>query len=544
MGSIAKKLNVKERDGEWIEIARSAWDIPKLTSFFGRSYCWAYVCTAKTGEEAPVVCNHAWETGHENGGDIQSVSEDKREYVRTNSKLFRPDWYPTACSELDELGKRIAMLDLVSKHGDTTANPTSDSRTLLANTEAHDLTVDTGPQTTVVAPRVLSSPANSQEEATSVTQPPTPAPLTREDTSSEATGPPVAHSSKRLKLASLASLFLIEMWAGVASLSSAMAELGAPLGAFCEARPLLNSLLSLVHPTSLLASQSEKGEWDIPKATIVWVFGGASCTSLSTADKPLAGKVEDSRCGGPTQRARVFLVWEKAAVTAQLPQWRDSVPAIPTTQQQSVASDLLPAGALPESVWLHGSRVQFDHDTPIKLHKATKAGYVYLLRKPKLDSLAVGDLVAQRKISKGMDKWRVMTLQGEMVELRQANRKHPDFAMVSRSQLIYTIAHKTPLYHPDGIGAGLRRWGKPPLRSGLPEECWRLQGLNLSKLEELQQLRATLEEVASAAGNAITRAMAAQVTTAPAPRYAQHASLILQHRATPYLLPMEAVPSS
>ena len=93
VGSMAKKLNVKERDGEWIEIARSAWDIPKLTSFFGRCYCWAYVCTAKSGEDAHVVCNHAGEAGHEIGGDMHSVSEDKREYIRTNSKLFRPEWY-------------------------------------------------------------------------------------------------------------------------------------------------------------------------------------------------------------------------------------------------------------------------------------------------------------------------------------------------------------------------------------------------------------------------------------------------------------------
>ena len=98
----------------------------------------------------------------------------------------------------------------------------------------------------------------------------------------------MAGSSKRRKLASLASLFLIELWAGVALLSSAMAGLGAPLGAFYEANPLLNSLLSLAHPTLLLASQSEKREWklwDIPKATIAWVFGGPSCTSLSTAGK-------------------------------------------------------------------------------------------------------------------------------------------------------------------------------------------------------------------------------------------------------------------
>ena len=69
--------------------------------------------------------------------------------------------------------------------------------------------------------------------------------------------------SKRRKFASLASLFLIELWAGVASLSSVMAELGAPLGAFCESNSLRNLLLSLSHPTSLLASQSEKGEWKL-----------------------------------------------------------------------------------------------------------------------------------------------------------------------------------------------------------------------------------------------------------------------------------------
>ena len=93
VGSMSKKLNVKERDGEWLEIARSAWDVPKLTAYFGRSYCWAYVCTAKPGSEAHMVCNHAGEPGHEVGGDMHSASEDKRQYVRTNSKLFRPEWY-------------------------------------------------------------------------------------------------------------------------------------------------------------------------------------------------------------------------------------------------------------------------------------------------------------------------------------------------------------------------------------------------------------------------------------------------------------------
>ena len=109
---------------------------------------------------------------------------------------------------------------------------------------------------------------------------------------------PPAAEHKRLKLSSLASLFLIELWAGVASLSTAMSKLGAPLRAFCEADTLLHSLLTLTHPTLLSASQSEKGKWklwDIPKSSVVWVFGGPSCTSLSTAGKQLAGRDPTSR---------------------------------------------------------------------------------------------------------------------------------------------------------------------------------------------------------------------------------------------------------
>ena len=93
-------------------------------------------------------------------------------------------------------------------------------------------------------------------------------------------------------------------------------------------------------------------------------------------------KLEDSKCGGFTQRARVFLVWEKAAANAQLSLWQGPVPAIPVTLQQKIASVLLPVDALPASVWLHSSRVQFDPETPIKRHKATKVGY--MLRKPHL----------------------------------------------------------------------------------------------------------------------------------------------------------------
>ena len=71
------------------------------------------------------------------------------------------------------------MLDLVTKHGDTTTNLIS-APTLLTNSVAHDLTVDTGLQPMVVAPRALPLPANSQEVATSVPQSSTPAPLAQE----------------------------------------------------------------------------------------------------------------------------------------------------------------------------------------------------------------------------------------------------------------------------------------------------------------------------------------------------------------------------
>ena len=59
----------------------------------------------------------------------------------------------------------------------------------------------------------------------------------------------------------------------------------------------------------------------------------------------------------------------------------------------------------------------------------------------------------------GINKLRVIALRGGKVELRRADRKHPDFALVKPSVIHYTITDKIPLYHPEGIGVGLRRWG-------------------------------------------------------------------------------------
>ena len=96
----------------------------------------------------------------------------------------------------------------------------------------------------------------------------------------------------------IATLCLIKLWSGVASLSTALCAQGASLHAYCESNPLLNTLLSRAHPEAQSASQSEKGEWklwSLPKSAVVWVPGGPSCTSLSTAGKQLAGDDLTSR---------------------------------------------------------------------------------------------------------------------------------------------------------------------------------------------------------------------------------------------------------
>jgi site-specific DNA-cytosine methylase len=417
----------------------------------------------------------------------------------------------------------------------------------------------------------------------------------------------------------IATLCLIELWSGVASLSTALCAQGASLHAYCESNPLLNTLLSQAHPGAQSASLSEKGEWkfwSLPKSAVVWVLGGPSCTSLSTAGKQLAGddptsrylfdhifmaaafgaslillenvlylvegdsvhglytqllqqaaalgyvlvqqwKVEDAKVGGSTQRARLFLIWEKKSIHEKLPQWHSTV-CDPVGQLPApISASLLPVHLLPPSVWLQGVAV-FDPDITIRSHQATKVGFIKL--KGALESLKVGDLVGRKTTTKGVNRWRVMSLRGSQVELRRADRKQPDFALVARSELQYTLTEKIPLYHPDGIGVGLRRWGEPPLKSAFaiiqltsvgwkprilqPEECWALQGLSNTQLLQLQQLGATPEEVAAAAGNAITGAMAEAVTAALLPRFAQHYTVITTSRAVAYQVPINAQPTS
>ena len=80
------------------------------------------------------------------------------------------------------------MIDLVSDHGDYVTNPTAEQTPRL-DTAAPNFTVDTGLQSAAVASRALPLPDNSQEATISMTQPPTAAPLTREDTQGSATDP-------------------------------------------------------------------------------------------------------------------------------------------------------------------------------------------------------------------------------------------------------------------------------------------------------------------------------------------------------------------
>ena len=433
---------------------------------------------------------------------------------------------------------------------------------------------------------------------------------------------PIKHRppSRTLKQVALATLCLIELWSGVASLSSSLCSLGASLHAYCESNPLLNLLLSQAHPEALSASESEKEEWrlwDIPKSAVVWVFGGPSCTSLSAAGKQLAGKdptsrylfdhltiaaacgaslillenvlfllegdaqhglysqllqqaaalgyilvqqwkIVDSSVGGSTQRARLFLIWEKQSVHNKLPPWGDTVSDPLPGLAKPISASLWPESQLPDTVWLTGGEAHFDPDTPIKPHAATKVGFCK--RKGSLQSLQIGDLIALRKTTKGLNRWRIITIQGSRIELRRADRRQPTFSMVTRQQIHYTITDKIPLYHPDGIGVGLRRWGEPPLKSAfaiiqhtpqgwlprtlLPEECWAIQGLDPDRLQHLKALHASPEEIAAAAGNAITGAMAAAVTAALLPRFAQHSEVISASKALKYQFPRGVTPSA
>ena len=120
-------------------------------------------------------------------------------------------------------------------------------------------------------------------------------------------------------------------------------------------------------------------------------------------------KVEDSQVGGSTQRTRLFLIWAKKSIHDKLSQWNSTV-CDPVGQLPApISSSLLPVHQLSQSVWLQGEAV-FDLDTSIRSHQATRVGFIKL--KGALESLKVGDLVGRKTTTKGVNRWRVMSLQG------------------------------------------------------------------------------------------------------------------------------------
>ena len=152
-------------------------------------------------------------------------------------------------------------------------------------------------------PPLPDPPSVDLPSSTSVFAPPTATSVVSQPPSATAVVAPPAPTKRRAQLARLPSavlvcLVLVELWAGVASLSTSFMDAGHSLFAFCEANPLLHSLLSLIHPDSLTSLKSELGEWKdwiMPTDGVVWLIGGPSCNSLSTAGKQLAQNDPNSR---------------------------------------------------------------------------------------------------------------------------------------------------------------------------------------------------------------------------------------------------------
>ena len=129
----------------------------------------------------------------------------------------------------------------------------------------------------------------------------------------------------------------------------------------------------------------------------------------------------------------------------------------PTLSASKIAEALLPLEHLPETVWLDG-KANFNPSVPIKLHRATKVGFI--LRKPTLADVSVGTLVARKTLTRGKNTWRVMAFHQGKIKLRRADRRQPDFAMVSQAELAYTIGDQIPLYHPEGDFFGRHAVGR------------------------------------------------------------------------------------
>ena len=214
---------------------------------------------------------------------------------------------------------------------------------------------------------------------------------------------PVLSPKERAQLAdaSLGPVCVIELWAGIGSLSSSCSRLGWNVVALCEKEDLLLRVLARLHPDAQLAGSFESAQWklwDIPAEALVIVVGGPSCVSLSKAGKqgfasdPSSKHISntlrvaaffkasfvvienvpelleldsihglrsaalaeaasfgllsvghqllrDSEVGGFTQRRRFFDFFESTSVSARLPPWQPL--SLPTSLPADLPSILL-----------------------------------------------------------------------------------------------------------------------------------------------------------------------------------------------------------
>ena len=316
---------------------------------------------------------------------------------------------------------------------------------------------------------------------------------------------------------------LIELWAGIATLSVAFAAAGISPSAFLEANPILLTRLKRLHPHAQFAGYVEDNEWQqwtFPADAHIGVVGGPSCISLSSAGKQRAGNDPSSRylflhlqiaahfsaafillenvcylvdgdkehglfsqlcamatslgftlvhiwrgtdctLGGFTQRSRVVIFWERTAISQLLPSW---VPEpTPPAPHRSMDQVLLPSHSVPVSAWLAVSEQVPLVYTVSSQHARPIARFV---RHSSLSQITPGSLVSLHNPRGGLNRWRVMDSHGSRIELRRSDRKNPTFALVAPSELRAGLSEFIVAYDKHGIGIGLRRWGEPPLNNG------------------------------------------------------------------------------
>lgn len=324
----------------------------------------------------------------------------------------------------------------------------------------------------------------------------------------------------------LRKLGLVELWAGIATLSACFWLLaGVPLFAFCEADPLLFYFLTTKHPEAQTATLFEKNQWRSWKFNsqgYTILVGGPSCTSLSTAGKQLAGedptsrylfdhlrtaayvsallvllenvcwlvdgdeehglftqlkllasalgytltavwRVKDCLVGGFTQRERVFLLFEKSTLVSILPVIQTEKSE--RVAQRAMAEVLLSAAQTPPEAWLQPSTLRLISVSEVAQGQATRVAECTLSWRGRTTERGALVQLKPRSSGSGKNRWRVMGWRGKKVELRRADRKSPTFRLVKPSDILHGLTETIFVYSIDGIGIGLRRWGEPPLNN-------------------------------------------------------------------------------